>query len=158
MTFLETSMTQQSDVSPAASAAVALVDAEPDIAREPGVVTGRPRTWLRVEGASVALAGLAVFAATHEPWWLVPALFLVPDVFAVGYLVNPRVGAWLYNLAHTAPLSLALLAGGVYAHIVPLSVAGAIGLFHIGFDRLLKYGVKYDHNPAVTHLGVHGKR
>ncbi len=122
----------------------------------PGVVTGRPLTWLRVEGLAVAGAALAVFAATAQPWWLVPALFLVPDLSAFGYLAGPRVGAWTYNLAHTAPLPLALLGAGAGWHTSALTVAGAIGLLHLGLDRVMKYGVKYDHGFAVTHLGAHG--
>jgi hypothetical protein len=37
-----------------------------------------------------------------------------------------------------------------------LTVAGAVGLFHLGVDRLLKYGVKYDHSFGLTRLGRHG--
>lgn len=122
----------------------------------PGVVTGRPLTWLRVEAAAVAAAALVLFAATGQPWWLVPALFLVPDLFALGYLASPKVGAWTYNLAHTMPLPLVLLATGSWWHASVLSVAGAVGLLHIGADRAMRYGVKYDHGFAVTHLGVHG--
>ncbi len=127
------------------------------VAGTPGVVTGRPLTWLRVEGLAVAGAALVGFATTGQPWWLVPALFLVPDLSALGYLAGRRVGAWTYNLAHTAPLPLALLAAGAGWHISALTVAGSVGLFHLGFDRVLKYGVKYDHNPGVTHLGAHGE-
>ena len=122
----------------------------------PGVVAGRPLTWLRVEAAAVAVAALVLFAATGRPWWLVPALFLVPDLFALGYLAGPKVGAWTDNLAHTMPLPLVLLAAGSGWHVSALSVAGAVGLLHIGLDRAMRYGVKYDHGFAVTHLGVHG--
>ncbi len=83
-------------------------------AATPGVVTGRPLTWLRVEGLA-------------------------------------------HNLAHTAPLPLALLGAGTQWHTTALTVAGAVGLLHLGLDRVLKYGVKYDHNPGVTHLGAHGE-
>ncbi len=122
----------------------------------PGVVvTGRPLAWLRVEGLAVAVAALVGFASTGKPWWLVPALFLVPDLSALGYLAGRRVGAWTYNLAHTAPLPLALLAGAGW-HISAFTVAGAVGLCHLGVDRVLKYGVKYDHNAGMTHLGVNG--
>ncbi|MEV7424748.1 DUF4260 domain-containing protein [Streptomyces sp. NPDC091212] len=127
-------------------------------AETPGVVTGRPLAWLRVEALATAAAGLAVFAATGQPWWLVPALFLAPDLFMLGYLAGPKAGAWIYNLAHSAPLPLALLAAGLGWHIAALTVAGAIGLFHIGLDRAIKAGLKYDHGFAVTHLGVAGKR
>ncbi len=125
---------------------------------EPGVVTGRPLLWLRAEGLAVAVAGAALFAGTGQPWWLVAALLLVPDLFALGYLAGPRIGAFAYNLAHTLPLPLALLGAGLGWGVVPLVVAGAIGILHIGADRVLKYGVKYDHSADVTHLGVHGRR
>jgi hypothetical protein len=53
-------------------------------------------------------------------------------------------------------LSLALLAAGAGWHVGALTVAGAVGLFHLGLDRLLKYGLKYDHSFGITHLGAHG--
>jgi hypothetical protein len=121
-----------------------------------GVVTGRPLTWLRIEGLAIAGVALVVFAATGQPWWWVPVLFLVPDLSFIAYLAGPKVGAWFYNLAHTAPLPLALLAAGAAWDNSALIVAGAIGLFHLGIDRVLKYGVKYDHSFGLTHLGVHG--
>ncbi|MFJ4847643.1 MULTISPECIES: DUF4260 domain-containing protein [unclassified Streptomyces] len=121
-----------------------------------GVVTGRPAVWLRVEGLAVAIAALVLFATTDEAWWLVPALFLVPDLSWFAYLAGPKVGAWVYNLMHTAPLPLALIVAGTTWEQNSLIVAGAIGLFHLGFDRVLKYGVKYDHSFIVTHLGIHG--
>ncbi|MFJ2723089.1 DUF4260 domain-containing protein [Streptomyces sp. NPDC087437] len=120
------------------------------------MVTGRPLSWLRIEGLAVAGAALVVFATTGQPWWLIPALFLVPDLSWLAYLVGPRVGAWTYNLAHTAPLPLALLVAGTGWHTSALTVAGAVSLFHLGLDRLMKYGLKYDHSFGITHLGVQG--
>ncbi|GIE82496.1 hypothetical protein Aph02nite_84460 [Actinoplanes philippinensis] len=120
----------------------------------PGVVTGRPLTWLRVEALAVAVAAVVVFAGTGQAWWLFAALFLVPDLAMAGYLAGPRAGAWLYNLAHSAPLPLALLAAGAWWDSTALAVAGAVGLFHLGVDRVLKFGLKYDHGFGVTHLGI----
>ncbi|MEU8662513.1 DUF4260 family protein [Actinoplanes philippinensis] len=120
----------------------------------PGVVTGRPLAWLRVEALAVAVAAVVVFAGTGQAWWLLAVLFLVPDLAMAGYLAGPRVGAWLYNLAHSAPLPLALLAAGAWWDSAALTVAGAVGLFHLGVDRVLKFGLKYDHGFGVTHLGV----
>lgn len=59
-------------------------------------------------------------------------------------------------MAHSAPLPLALLAAGATWHRTTLTVAGAVGLLHIGLDRLLTYGLKYDHGFCITHLGVNG--
>ena len=123
----------------------------------PGAVTGRPRTWLRVAGLAIAAAPLLVLGPTGGPWWLVPALFLVPDLSMLGYLAGDRVGAWAYNLAHTAPLPVALLAAGLGWHSTALTVAGAVGLFHIGVDRALGYGVEHDHGFGHTHLGALGQ-
>ena len=124
----------------------------------PGIVNGRPLTWLRAEALATAVAALVVFGATGQSWWLVPALFLVPDLFCLGYLAGPEVGAWSYNLVHSAPLPLALLAAGAGWHLTALTVAGAVGLFHLGLDRVLKFGLKYDHSFGVTHLGDNGKQ
>ena len=74
------------------------------------------------------------------------------------YLAGPLLGAWIYNLAHTAPLPLALLAAGAGSHNSSLTVARSVGLFHIGLDRVMKYGVKYDHSFGITHLGTHRGR
>jgi hypothetical protein len=123
----------------------------------PGVVAGRPLAWLRVEALATALAALVVFGTTGESWWLVPALFVVPDLCCFGYLAGPKIGAWIYNLVHSAPLPLALLAAGAGWHLGALTVAGAIGLFHLGLDRVLKFGLKYDHGFGFTHLGVNAK-
>lgn len=133
--------------------AVAPAHAVPTTGTGPGVVTGRPRTWLQAEGLAVAAAGLVAHATTGAPWWLVPALFLVPDVAVLGYLAGDRGGAWTYNLAHTAPLPVALLAAGLGWHVTALTVAGAVGLVHLGLDRALGYGVTYDHGFGHTHLG-----
>ncbi|MFB7794056.1 DUF4260 family protein [Streptomyces sp. NPDC056086] len=64
-------------------------------------------------------------------------MFLVPDLSWLAYLVGPRVGAWTYNLAHTAPLPLALLVAGAGWHTSALTVAGAVGLFHCPRPRTI---------------------
>ena len=128
----------------------------PAATEAPGVVTGRPRVWLQAEGLAVAAAGLLAHATTGVSWWLVPALFLVPDLAMLGYLAGNRAGAWTYNLAHTAPLPVALLAAGLAWDVTALTVAGAVGLVHVGLDRALGYGVKYDSGFGHTHLGSKG--
>lgn len=101
------------------------------------------------------LAGaLAVyFAGLDEPWWLVPALLFVPDLFMAGYARSTRLGAALYNLAHSypAPATLGLLAS---VAVEPLWQGVALVWFaHIGMDRALGYGLKYDTDFKDTHLG-----
>ena len=122
-----------------------------------GVVTGRPRTWLRVEGLALLAAALVAFSFTGQAWWLLPATLLLPDLAAVGYLAGARTGAFAYNLAHTTSLPLALLGVGLW-QAQHLAVALAlVWLAHIGVDRALVYGLKHDDDFRHTHLGWHGK-
>ena len=130
--------------------------AETSTTAAPGLVTGSPRTWLRAEGLAIAAAALLAHASTGAPWWLVPALFLVPDLSMLGYLAGNRVGAWTYNLAHTAPLPVALLAAGLGWDSTALTVAGVVGRVHVGVDRFAGYGVTYDSGFGHTHLGFEG--
>ena len=122
-----------------------------------GPVTGGPRTFLRIEGLVLFAGAIAAFLATDEPWWLLPALLLVPDVSMVGYLASTRVGALTYNLGHSYPAPALLGAAGLVTDS-PLAFAIAlVWVAHIGMDRMLGYGLKYDSAFADTHLGRIGK-
>ena len=69
-----------------------------------GVVAGAPRRWLGLEGLVLLAGALIAFGAIGQPWWLVPAAILAPDVAMAGYLAGTRPGARLYNLTHATPL------------------------------------------------------
>jgi hypothetical protein len=122
-----------------------------------GTVSGSPRRWLRFEGATLLVASLVAYSTTRQAWWLVPLTLLAPDLLAVGYLGGTRLGARLYNLVHSTVLPVALAGLGWWNH-EPLAVAlGLVWLAHIGMDRLLGFGLKYDDHAQHTHLG-HGRR
>jgi Domain of unknown function (DUF4260) len=111
----------------------------------------RPRSILHAEGAAILAAAVFFYAQGHFPWWVFAALFLTPDLFMLGYLVNVRVGSASYNLVHTevGPVVLLLLAWMLPApHVVPY---GLIWLAHLGFDRMLGYGLKYPTQFRDTH-------
>lgn len=124
-----------------------------ETAQTPGVA-GVPRRILQTEGVVLLAAALAAyFAGLDEPWWLVPLLLFVPDLFMAGYAASSRLGAWTYNLAHSYPVPAALgalaLVGGE-----PLWQGVALVWFaHIGLDRALGYGLKYETSFHDTHLG-----
>jgi len=116
-------------------------------------VTGKPLRWLRLDGLVLLAAALILFASTHQPWWLVPAVILLPDLFMLGYLRDTRVGAAVYNLGHSYLLPAAMsLAGAVGHHPLTLALS-LLWLAHIGMDRLARYGLKYDLSFQHTHLG-----
>ena len=120
-------------------------------------VAGTPWVLLRVEGAVVFTASLWLYAYLGANWLLFALLLLAPDVGMVGYLKGPRLGAALYNAFHTYATPALLAAVGVLAG-QPLCVdIAAIWTAHIGFDRLLGYGLKYPTRFQDTHLGVIGQ-
>src|SRR6516165_7405376 len=90
--------------------------------------------------------------AGHFPWWLFLALFLAPDLFLLGYLANARIGAAFYNLAHTLVWPIALLLVSLALPAPELAPYGLIWLSHLGFDRMLGFGLKYPTNFRDTHL------
>jgi hypothetical protein len=125
---------------------------------EPTFVRGKPRLWLRLDGGVVFVASIFLFAVTHQSWWIYPVLLFVPDIFIMGYLRDTSVGASCYNVGHSYFLpSLAVLFGWEWHHILPIAV-GIIWIGHIGMDRLLGYGLKYDDNFKNTHLGDLAKK
>ena len=117
-------------------------------------VVGWPLRVLRSEGALLLVVAVAAyFTALDEPFWLVPTLLFVPDLFMVGYARSSKLGAVLYNAAHSYP-GPALLGAVALATSNQLWQAVALVWFaHIGLDRALGYGLKYDTDFKDTHLG-----
>ena len=118
-----------------------------------GSVIGGPKAVLRIEGAVLLAASIAVFAVQGQQWWLYPVLLLVPDVFMVGYLRNTKLGSITYNLGHSYPAAAIVMAAGFVLGSGFLVSLGAIWFGHIGFDRMLGYGLKYAASFKQTHLG-----
>jgi hypothetical protein len=117
-----------------------------------GIVHGAPKLILRAEGLALLAVASAAYAELGAGWSIFALLFLVPDVFMLGYLHGPKVGAVLYNLGHSTILPFALIGLGL---VLPVSFAIAVGLIwlaHIGFDRAVGYGLKYDDAFKHTHL------
>lgn len=121
-------------------------------------VVGRPRLFLQLEGAVLFGASLFLFNSTHQHWWWVPAFLFLPDIFMVGYAKSTRLGALVYNIGHTylPPACLALY--GLHSQRPFMLSIGLVWLAHIGMDRALGYGLKYDDNFKDTHLGSLLKR
>jgi hypothetical protein len=84
-------------------------------------------------------------------------LFLAPDLSFAAYLGGPRLGAIVYDCAHSYVLPLAsgiALAASGNADKLPFVL---IWTAHIGFDRALGYGLKYPTGFGDTHLGPMGR-
>lgn len=124
--------------------------------RDGPYVRGWPRLWLRLEGLGMLGLCAVLFARTDASWWLFAGLFLVPDLSFAAYLLGRRAGTIAYNLTHTevGPVLLGLV--GLLAVPAALPVALIWGV-HVGWDRMLGYGLKYNTSFDHTHLGLIGK-
>ncbi|OYX27470.1 MAG: hypothetical protein B7Z10_00255 [Rhodobacterales bacterium 32-66-7] len=117
-----------------------------------GVVRSVPNLILRAEGAALLAAASVAYATVGAGWGLFALLFLVPDVFMLGYLRGPRLGSVVYNLGHSTILPVALIGFGL---VLPSGMAVSVGLIwlaHVGFDRAAGYGLKYGDAFRHTHL------
>ncbi|MGQ0683854.1 DUF4260 domain-containing protein [Bradyrhizobium sp.] len=130
---------------------------ETTVTVETGAATGGVRALLRMEGV-VLFAGMTLLYALWDgSWWVYAILFLAPDLSFAAYLAGPKAGALVYNAAHSYLGPVALMTAGL-ATTSPLVLSVAmIWLAHIGIDRALGYGLKYQAGFAFTHLGKIGK-
>jgi hypothetical protein len=113
-----------------------------------------PRRFLRLEGLAVLGGSLGVFLAADGSLPLLVVLALAPDLSMLGYLRGPRVGAATYNVVHAYVLPLALGGTGVVLGESLFVQVAAVWTAHIGFDRALGFGLKYDTGFRDTHLGT----
>ena len=123
-----------------------------------GEATGGVRILLRLEGLTLCLGMVLLYAVWGGSWWVFALLFFAPDLSFIAYLADPKTGAIVYNADHSYMLPVALMTLG-FALPEPLTLSVAmIWLAHIGFDRALGYGLKYQAGFGFTHLGRIGRK
>jgi hypothetical protein len=111
-----------------------------------------PRLLLHAEGGVVLVAATALYFDGGHAWWLYLALLFAPDLSMLGYLAGPRAGSAAYDLVHTYVGPLGLATAGVLGGADGLVAVALIWAAHIGLDRLLGYGLKYESGFKDTHL------
>lgn len=122
-----------------------------------GAVRGGVRVLLRVEATLLFVLSLWAYHRHGAGWGVFALCFLLPDLAFLGYLAGPRIGALAYNTTHALVGPLLLLALGIAGDARPLLAAGLIWIAHVGFDRMLGYGLKYPAGFRETHLGRIGR-
>jgi hypothetical protein len=115
-----------------------------------------PVWFQRVENAMIAALVAVAFVELGFSWWWLVVLFLLFDVSMVGYLHDPRLGAWAYNTVHSYIGPAACGVGAVVSASRGLAFVSLVWAFHIGIDRLLGYGLKLRDRFTSTHLGEIG--
>lgn len=107
---------------------------------------------LHIEGLAVLLLSLYLYESNEFSWILFLVLLFVPDVSMVGYLINQKVGALIYNLFHTYIIAIIVVFIGLFFTNQTTLAIGLIWTAHIGMDRMLGYGLKYPTHFKDTHL------
>lgn len=115
------------------------------------------QTTLKIEELSQFIFGIFLFLQLDYAWWWFGILILTPDIGAVGYLINTKIGAFTYNIFHNKAIAIALGICGFYFNISLLILIGVILFSHAALDRIFGYGLKYPDSFKNTHLGIIGK-
>lgn len=114
------------------------------------------KTLLKIEETAEFALSIFLFSKLPFAWWLYPALFLLPDLSMIGYLVNDKVGALTYNFFHHKALAVLIGVAGLYLNNDYLMLAGILLFGHSSMDRMMGYGLKYAKGFKYTHLGEVG--
>lgn len=121
-----------------------------------GIVQALPLIILRLEAATIFGASVWLYSKRQYSWKTFAAGLFLPDLAMSGYLKDTTVGAVTYNLAHSEVAPVALLAMGLAGsgdQAASVFQVGLIWMAHIGFDRMMSYGLKYSTGFGHTHLG-----
>lgn len=114
-------------------------------------------TVLKIEEIFMLALGFYAFSVLNMSWWWFFGFILVPDIGMLGYSINAKVGAFLYNICHHKGIAIALYFCGIYFENDSLKFMGIILFSHSAMDRVFGYGLKYSDSFKNTHLGEIGK-
>ena len=107
---------------------------------------------IRLEDIVIAAAAITFYFVSGYSWLAFALLLLVPDVSMVGYAMGNKVGAAFYNAAHTYLIPMLILFAGLIFDAQWPTMIGLIWTAHIGIDRTMGYGLKYETGFKDTHV------
>src|SRR5699024_12098166 len=110
------------------------------------------KVMLYIEGFSILVLSLYWYGYHQFSWVLFFVFLLAPDLSALGYLINNRVGAIIYNVFHTYSIPIGVIVLGEALSNSVVLATGLIWLAHIGMDRMVGYGLKYPTAFKDKHL------
>lgn len=107
---------------------------------------------LHIEGLAVLVLSLYFYGYGEFSWLLFFVLLLAPDISMLGYFINNKIGARVYNLFHTYTIVIIGIFCGVLFENQTVLAIGLIWSAHIGMDRMFGYGLKYPTDFKDNHL------
>ena len=86
---------------------------------------------LQLEEVMLTALGIAAlyYQPIHISWWLWPIVFLSPDIAMLGYAINTKAGAAMYNLFHHKGIAVLAAAIGFFTHQPVLMFVGILLFF-----------------------------
>ncbi len=113
---------------------------------------------IKYEELGMFCLSISLYNILGYPWWLFVVLIFAPDISMLGYLINTKVGAILYNIFHHKGLAILLYLLGTFTFNYVFVLAGIIIFGHSSLDRFLGFGLKYNDAFKHTHLGMIGEK
>lgn len=111
------------------------------------------KSTLKLEELAMFGLGILAFNQLDFAWWWFLLLILTPDIGMMGYLINSRIGALIYNVFHHKGLAVSIYVTGVYLADDVVQLIGIILFTHASLDRIFGFGLKYERSFKDTHLG-----
>jgi len=116
------------------------------------------KNLIKFEELGMFCLTLFLFNLLGFSWWFFLIFILAPDISMLGYLINPKAGAILYNTFHHKGLAILIYLIGSYTFNYTLIFIGLIIFGHSSIDRFLGFGLKYSDAFKHTHLGLIGEK
>ncbi len=112
----------------------------------------QPLLFSHLNGLALFIGSIVVYGIFSGDWLAFILLLLVPDLGMLGYMINTRIGAWIYNIIHSYVLAILLMVAGYVLGLDSIISIGLILMAHIGMDQTFGYGYKYaDAEFSDTH-------
>lgn len=111
------------------------------------------RNFLKLENVFLLLLGLYVYFGVYQFSFIVLLVtVLLPDISMIGYIVNTKIGAMIYNLVHNLMTVVVILLIGISLNLNIMILVALILFIHIFIDRIFGFGLKYSDHFQHTHL------
>lgn len=107
---------------------------------------------VRIENGFAFALSFYIYLQLDSLIWLFFVLLLAPDITMIGYAMNTKIGAIVYNFGHSFISPLLLAGCYLYFSIYYLLILSIIWIAHIFMDRLFGFGLKYQDSFNQTHL------
>lgn len=115
------------------------------------------KTLIKIEELFMWCIATVALYEFNAAWWWYFLLLLGPDISMLGYWMNDKKGAKIYNLFHHKGIAILFFIVGFYFYIDFVKLVGIILFGHASMDRLFGFGLKYHQGFNYTHLGIIGK-